>query len=528
MQPADLNLTTSITGHQRFLFIRLPAGGGDMNLAGAWERLGDGMENMQYADGPPSADAFRRGRFQILSAEWGMSREQGISHPALMAADCLVRLEGEDSGPLVQYEEGLRALLDPSGGSVETLSGVQRPRSYTSHAMTQYAYTRAQQPGPGSAHPLGVVTPMNKNARWWSLDWMHRESFFLPRYDAQENMVLKGHALAADAGISCITRRLVHAPEGYGRDGAYDFVGYFEFAEADAPTFRAVMSALRDVKQNPEWAYVSEGPGVVGPKGRRTRRAVGEVESRWLAKTVRASTNSSDQGPGPDEVSRENWPIRGRNRASTTLPVNIAHGCLAQADLHRGSRDAKSAIQPEHNRCRRAATPRPGPASLRPGCSGPVVPARLRGSSPRRRCPRLFPLGQDDCKVQENPLVVSPELAEGSNHRRILPSLSFDRLRTNGQGSCATLQSSCPSGPRRERFRQPGSGCGARCVRPATPAAREWPANAGPPPRPHRCGSPANVPLRPPLSRRPWGCSPRPAPSPVPCPSASCGSPGNR
>ena len=189
-----------------------------------------------------------------------MSREQDIAHQALTDADALIRLEGETSEPLLEYEDGLRALLEDAGGSVETLSGVQRPRSYTSHAMTQYAYARAQQPGPGSAHPLGVVTPMNKNARWWSLDWMHRESFFLPRYDANENMAVKGHALAADAGISCITRRLAHAPDGYGQDGSYDFVGYFEFAEADAATFSAVMAALRDTEQNPEWAYISEGP----------------------------------------------------------------------------------------------------------------------------------------------------------------------------------------------------------------------------------------------------------------------------
>jgi hypothetical protein len=37
-------------------------------------------------------------------------------------------------------------------------------------------------------------------------------------------------------------------------------VGYFEFNDADAPTFRAVMAGLRDVAQNPEWAYVREGP----------------------------------------------------------------------------------------------------------------------------------------------------------------------------------------------------------------------------------------------------------------------------
>ena len=274
MQSAELNLTTTVTGYQRFLFIKLPAGGADAGLAKSIGRLGDGMENTHYVAGPPSAEAFRRGRFQILRAEKAMSREQDLSHSTVMNADGLIRLEAEDSEPLLKYEEGLRALLAPVGGSVETLSGVQRPRSYTSHAMTQYAYARAQHPGPGSAHPLGVVTPMNKNAEWWGMDWMHRESFFLPRYDAKENMVLKGHALAADAGIACITRRLVHAPEGYGKEGNYDFVGYFEFAEADAFTFSAVMAALRDTQQNPEWAYISEGPEWWG-------RRVGEPSGLW-------------------------------------------------------------------------------------------------------------------------------------------------------------------------------------------------------------------------------------------------------
>ena len=181
MQAADLNLTTTVTGHQRFLFIKLPPGDAAVGLAGAIDRLGADLENMHFVDGPPSAEAFRRGRFQILRAETSLSSEQGLSHPAVMESDGLIRLEAESSEPMLDYENGLRRLLEDVGGSVETLSGVQRPRSYTSHAMTQYAYARAQQPGPGSAHPLGVVTPMNKNAQWWSMDWMHRESFFLPR-----------------------------------------------------------------------------------------------------------------------------------------------------------------------------------------------------------------------------------------------------------------------------------------------------------------------------------------------------------
>ena len=99
---------------------------------------------------------------------------------------------------------------------------------------------------------------------------MRRESFFLPRYDEQGRVLAKGHALAAEAGIPCITRRLYHAPDGYGRQGNYDFVGYFEFADADTPVFQAVMAGLRDVVQNPEWTYVREGPEWWG---RRVRQA---------------------------------------------------------------------------------------------------------------------------------------------------------------------------------------------------------------------------------------------------------------
>ena len=102
------------------------------------------------------------------------------------------------------------------------------------------------------------------------MDWMHRESFFLPRYDGQEKLVAKGHALAAAPGIASISRRLVHAPDSYGQEGVYDFIGYFEFSEGQTSVFREVMTVLRDVKQNPEWSYVREGPEWWG---RRVRSA---------------------------------------------------------------------------------------------------------------------------------------------------------------------------------------------------------------------------------------------------------------
>ena len=70
------------------------------------------------------------------------------------------------SESLLRYETELRQGVEPLGATVESLVGVQRPRSYTSHAMTQFAYSEAQAPGTGEQHPLGVVTPMNKTQRW--------------------------------------------------------------------------------------------------------------------------------------------------------------------------------------------------------------------------------------------------------------------------------------------------------------------------------------------------------------------------
>lgn len=274
MQPADLNLTAQVMGHQRFLFIHLPPGHADADLAPALDALGADMENLHEVAGYPSETALQRGCFQLLRAEPALSEERDLPHAAMSQANALIRLEGAALDPLLHYEAGLRKLIEPRGGTVETLAGVQRPRSYTSYAMAQFAYTPALAPRPGAACPMGVVTPQNKTPAWWEMDWMHRESFFLPRYDAQERLLAKGHALAAEDGIPYIVRRNVHNPQGYGREGSYDFVPYFEFAEAHVPIFRAVMAALRDVAQNPEWAYVREGPEWWG-------RRVGHASALW-------------------------------------------------------------------------------------------------------------------------------------------------------------------------------------------------------------------------------------------------------
>jgi hypothetical protein len=55
-------------------------------------------------------------------------------------------------------------------------------------------------------------------------------------------------------------RRTYKHPTPPAPDTAYDFVTYFECADADVKTFHEVCAALRDVRRNPEWAFVREGP----------------------------------------------------------------------------------------------------------------------------------------------------------------------------------------------------------------------------------------------------------------------------
>src|SRR5262249_18218415 len=94
MQPADLNLTTQVTGHGRFLFVHLPQGAADTEFAVALDRLGASMENIYDVEGQPSADALRRGCFQFLRAEPALSSARDLPHPSMIAAHFLVYLEG--------------------------------------------------------------------------------------------------------------------------------------------------------------------------------------------------------------------------------------------------------------------------------------------------------------------------------------------------------------------------------------------------------------------------------------------------
>ena len=67
MQPRDLNLTTEITGYQRYLFLGIPAERQEAELASRIDHLCEGMVNLHDITGQPSADDLERGCRQLHS-----------------------------------------------------------------------------------------------------------------------------------------------------------------------------------------------------------------------------------------------------------------------------------------------------------------------------------------------------------------------------------------------------------------------------------------------------------------------------
>jgi hypothetical protein len=214
------------------------------------EKLGL-VNEFEPAQGPPAQSiAFLRRN----GATSGAIADDGVGQ-----ADAVVHVAAPTAQPVGDFCAEASRLLG-SMARLRVIGGVVRPRTYTGAAMNNFAYAHQVVQQPGRLMPNGFLIPMSKTAGWWAKDWMERHTYFLPRYDDNGRMQNEGHALASAAGISCLLRRTYKAATEPAPEGTYDFVTYFECADADVPTFHQVCDALRDVAKNPEWKFVREGP----------------------------------------------------------------------------------------------------------------------------------------------------------------------------------------------------------------------------------------------------------------------------
>ncbi|MBI4594564.1 MAG: hypothetical protein HY728_10145 [Candidatus Rokubacteria bacterium] len=244
-----------ILRHGAYLCLRPKSGAAPAALArlpidALAARLGFASEFDRHPQPPERTVAYLRRQ----AAGGGTITDDGV-----LRASWLIHVVAPTAEPVAEFCREAEARLAPLA-DVRRLAGVARKRTFTGAAMEEYAYARAVSQQPGPVMPNGFLIPMSKTAEWWRKDWMERHTYFLPRYDDAGRMVAEGHALTAEAGIPCIVRRTYHAPEQPAPSGAYDFVTYFECADADIPVFERVCANLRDVTRNPEWKFVREGP----------------------------------------------------------------------------------------------------------------------------------------------------------------------------------------------------------------------------------------------------------------------------
>jgi hypothetical protein len=159
---------------------------------------------------------------------------------------------------LNETEVELRRRLADSA-EIIALDGAVRAPQYTSAQMHAFAYKHATARGSGRTQRNAIIIPIRKTQEWWDQNALDRHAYFYPHVDPN-GMPVKGHARAAEPGISAVYRRLYYNPDGHGRADEFDFITYFECGDDHVSTFDRICTALRDEQQNPEWRFVIEGP----------------------------------------------------------------------------------------------------------------------------------------------------------------------------------------------------------------------------------------------------------------------------
>ena len=192
--------------------------------------------------------------------------DQGRDQPGLAGSRYVIQISSKYRPRLNEAEAEFRRKMQESS-TIVAMDGAVRNTQYTSAEMHAYAYRNAVTRHSGRLHQNVIILPMNKTAEWWLKHPLERHAYFYP--SSNGTGPIKGHARSAHEGISTIYRRLYYNPDGVNRPDEFDFITYFECSDEHLTTFDRVRKALRDPAQNPEWAYVVEGPEW---RGRRVLR----------------------------------------------------------------------------------------------------------------------------------------------------------------------------------------------------------------------------------------------------------------
>ncbi len=242
-----------------FLIARVDDDAHGARLRTAGSNIARGFFNDFDIDDARDTQALRFETIQFFVREGDAPGEEAGPGPWIQQARHMVQVSSKYRPRLQEIDEELRRRIGDSA-EILTLDGAFRNPRYSSPELVHYSTRNAPSRRSGRLSRNAIVVPMRKTAEWWEKSALERHSYFYPHVDATSAAPVKGHAVAAEQGVASLFRRVYHNPDGYERQGEYDFVTYFECDDESLPVFDRVLASLRDVQQNPEWRYVEEGP----------------------------------------------------------------------------------------------------------------------------------------------------------------------------------------------------------------------------------------------------------------------------
>jgi chlorite dismutase len=242
-----------------FLIARAEDDAHGARLRTAGSNIARGFFNDFDIDDARETQAQRFETIQFFVRDGDAPDTETCQSPCIQKARHMVQISSKYRPRLQEIDEELRRRIGDSA-EILTLEGAFRNPRYSSPEMVHYSNKGAPSRRSGRLSRNVIVVPMRKSAEWWQKSALERHSYFYPHVDQASAGPVKGHAIAAEKGIPSFFRRVYHNPDGYERQGEFDFVTYFECDDESLPVFDQVLSSLRDVQQNPEWRYVEEGP----------------------------------------------------------------------------------------------------------------------------------------------------------------------------------------------------------------------------------------------------------------------------
>ncbi len=140
-------------------------------------------------------------------------------------------------------------IIDLQGSDADRAPGqrwVLRGITSNERYVTRDEKNRLAEQQQGLGRPFATcaaLIPLRKSASWWALTQDERRQIF------EEH---SRHIAIGMNYLPAIARRLHHCRD-LGSDEPFDFITWFEFAEADTAAFDDLLKALR---ASPEWRFV--------------------------------------------------------------------------------------------------------------------------------------------------------------------------------------------------------------------------------------------------------------------------------